>query len=235
MSDALLILAKAPEVGKAKTRLVPFLSESSAARLQEAMTRDVLRSTAPSGVDRILFASPSAAHPFFESIQSESGLPCRNQVGADLGERMENAFRLLWSEGYTNLVLIGADAPTLPVAFIQEAFRRLESDPIVLGPSTDGGYYLIALREPIEGLFKGVSWGTEQVLGETLAIVNQKEAGCTLLPFWYDVDRPRDLLYLAQHIELLRRRGEPYPEEVFRLLQSLWASGAIGPKPTGGP
>lgn len=221
MSKALLIFAKAPEPGKTKTRMVPFLTESCAALLQEAMILDMLRLTAHCVADRFILAFPSAKHPFFQKIQAEIGLRCLDQQGNDLGERIEGAFHQTWKEGYEHVVTIGTDSPTLPLFILREAFRRLEDDGIVLGPSIDGGFYLIGLRKPIEGLFKGIAWGTDRVLTEILTIINRKGQICSLLPFWYDLDRPGDLLYLVQHLELLRRKKEAYPTEVFRLLQSL--------------
>jgi rSAM/selenodomain-associated transferase 1 len=221
MSEALLIFAKAPEPGKTKTRLLSYLSAPFAARLQEAMTNDILRATAPLKARRYVLAAPSARHPYFKEIAARSALPCRDQVGVDLGKRMESAFQQFFKEGFRKVVIIGTDAPTLPVVMIEEAFSRLKDVPVVLGPSTDGGYYLIGLRAPVPGLFDGIAWGTARVLARSLEILKAQSIGHTLLPAWSDLDRPEELSPLLGEIESLRRRGESYPEETLRLLRSL--------------
>lgn len=218
MSGILILFAKAPEAGVAKTRLIPVLSPSGAARLQEAMIIDILNATQSLPTDRCLMASPSAQHPFFQRMKSLYDIPCNDQVGADLGERLKNAFRLYFRKGYQRVVIIGTDAPTLPVSWIQQAFGVLDKEGLVLGPSTDGGYYLVGLGEEVGALFEGIPWGTERVLAETLKVVNQRKIPSFLLPFWYDLDRPGDLDFIYQHQEYLRKRGEPLPEETFRIL-----------------
>jgi rSAM/selenodomain-associated transferase 1 len=228
MSEALLIFTKAPEPGKTKTRLLSYLSAPAAARLQEVMTNDILRATAPLKANRFILAAPNARHPYFKDIAARSALPCRDQVGTDLGERMENAFQQFFKEGFRKVVIIGTDAPTLSIALIEEAFRRLTDLPVVLGPSADGGYYLIGLRGPVPGLFQGIAWGTAQVLSRTLEILEARAIDRLLLPLWRDLDRPEELAPLLGEIESLRKRGESYPEETLRLLRSL-TEGAAAP------
>jgi glycosyltransferase A (GT-A) superfamily protein (DUF2064 family) len=90
-----------------------------------------------------------------------------------------------------------------------------------LGPSLDGGYYLIGARPPISDLFYGIRWGTDAVLTATLQKVNEQKRGCDLLPFWYDIDRLEDLIFLKEHLLLLRRKGVLPPRESERVLKSL--------------
>jgi rSAM/selenodomain-associated transferase 1 len=222
--SALLLFAKAPEPGKTKTRLTPPLSRQEASRLQEAMILDLLEMTSALGVDRHLLASPDARHPFFQRISSELAIPCKDQEGENLGERMERASRCFFDEGFEKVVIIGTDAPTLPVRFIDDAFRGLDRSPVVVGPSLDGGYYLIGLRERLFFLFEGIAWGSERVLAQTLEKINSTGIGCHLLPFWYDIDRETDLSFAGRHLELLERRGEPLPARTFQFLRALRSS-----------
>ncbi|HET6370444.1 MAG TPA: TIGR04282 family arsenosugar biosynthesis glycosyltransferase [Nitrospiria bacterium] len=228
MLDALLIFAKAPEPGKTKTRLLSHLSAPFAARIQEAMTNDILRVTAQLKVNRYVLAAPSGRHPYFKEIAARFALPCLDQVGVALGERMESAFQHSFKEGFQKVVIIGTDSPTLPIALIDEGFRRLEDVPVVLGPSADGGYYLIGLRAPVPGIFDGIAWGTERVLARSLEILKAQKIDHALLPPWRDLDRPEELYPLLGEIESLRRLGKSYPEETYRLLSSLLEN-AVGP------
>ncbi|MEW6003246.1 MAG: TIGR04282 family arsenosugar biosynthesis glycosyltransferase [Nitrospirota bacterium] len=118
----------------------------------------------------------------------EKQFPCEPQQGYYLGERMYNAIKELFNRGYEKVSLIGADSPDLPLSFIVEAFRRLESYDLVIGPSEDGGYYLIGVNKAREILFKNVRWGTDTVLRDTINIADDAAIRYFLLPIWYDID-----------------------------------------------
>lgn len=109
--------------------------------------------------------------------------------------------------GYESAVIIGADLPTLPLGYLRAAFTVLEHQPVALGPSQDGGYYLIGLRAPQPGLFEGIAWGTNQVLVQTMDRVNRLGLEARCLPPWYDVDTVDDLDFLVYHLSLLMASG----------------------------
>ncbi len=225
---ALLVLfCKAPEAGAVKTRLLPCLSKEATARLHAAFITDTLHLTDGLGVQRALACAPSIHHPFFVECAREHVLRRIQQTGDDLGERMKNVLTWGFSEGFAKIVLIGCDSPTLPEAFIREAFGQLSTSPCVLGPSGDGGYYLIGASalaaDLIPDLLSGISWGTGRVMTETLRKLNAKNVSCALLPFWYDIDRPDDLDFLKEHLALLERQGEPTPRATQAVMQSLSA------------
>jgi rSAM/selenodomain-associated transferase 1 len=134
------------------------------------------------------------------------------QQGYDLGERMEQTFRHLAAQGFRRRIIIGTDSPTLPLTIIQEAFRQLEDHNLVLGPSHDGGYYLIGLSSEIPPIFNGIPWGTQQVLTQTLQRINESAIPMYLLPFWYDVDTFEDLSFLKEHLSHLSEAGHPIPK-----------------------
>ncbi len=209
MSDLLMIFAKAPEPGQVKTRLTPVLSENEAADLQKAFILDLLDQTKipceTHGIQRVMACSP-VDHPFFKSLQKQEEVNLISQTGADLGERMKNAFRFGLDQGYKKIVIIGCDAPTLPVQFIENAFLSLSNQDLVIGPSLDGGYYLIGARALFSELFRDLPWGTDTVFSKTLDKINPDHTKIKLLPFWYDIDRPNDLHLLKNHLRFLKKQ-----------------------------
>jgi len=219
VNDLLILFAKAPEPGRVKTRMIPFLSEEEASRLQRAFLLDTLQLTDALSLRRAVACLPDADHPFFVQCGKERPLLFWNQKGADLGERMKNAFDWGFSGGFQKVLLIGCDTPTLPADLISEAVARLDSSPLVLGPSVDGGYYLIGGRPPIPSLFDGVDWGSNTVLTETLEKVTRQQVGCHLLPFWYDIDRPEDLAFLKAHLALLKEEGSIAAKETRQVIE----------------
>ena len=118
---------------------------------------------------------------------------------------MRSAFADRFEEGYKKVVIIGSDSPSLPGCYIDKAFAANKD--LVLGPSTDGGYYLIAMTGKVFEVFAGVAWGTEKVLEETLKKVKDANISLELLPVWYDVDLPEDLAFLKTHLALIAHSG----------------------------
>jgi glycosyltransferase A (GT-A) superfamily protein (DUF2064 family) len=132
---------------------------------------------------------------------------------------MKNAFEWGFSQGFQKVLLLGCDTPTLPAGFIREAVERLDSSPLVLGPSVDGGYYLIGGRPPVPPIFDRIAWGSDTVLTATLQKLTQQQVGCHLLPFWYDIDRPEDLTFLKAHLALLKGSGVIAAKETRQLIE----------------
>jgi len=223
-----IIFAKAPEPGSVKSRLHPTLNPDERARLQSAMILDTLALTDSLPVHRILAAPPPANHPFLIRCGRERSIPLIPQKGETLGDRMRNAFDWGFDEGFRRVTLIGCDAPTLPADFIRQAFDSLKRSPVVIGPSLDGGYYLIGARPPLPELFNGIEWGSDQVLAPTLKKINAEKRDCALLPFWYDIDRPADLILLKEMLALQARQGLPVPKETDHFLRSLSREGRGG-------
>ncbi len=195
MSRALLIFARCPQPGRVKSRLSPFLTPVESAELYDCMVRDLVVRTACLEVDDryLLYEEGEGAVAYFRALGG--GLILLPQQGEGLGERLANAFALLFSKGYTTLAVIGTDSPDLPLAFIQEAFERLDagSVDVLFGPTEDGGYYLTAMQAPNPELFFEVPWSTDKVLEVSLLRATQAGLRSELLPLWYDVDKPLDL------------------------------------------
>ena len=217
IQDSLLIIfAKSPSDPQVKTRLATVLTQKERGQLQAAFILDTLSLSAKLPVQQALACTPQADDPIFSRYKQKKGTFLIQQKGRHLGERMKHAFQWSFSLGFKKVVLIGSDSPTLPATFIQEAFDRLKTVPIVLGPATDGGYYLIGARPPLPlKLFHRIKWGTQTVLIETIKRLRHFH----LLPFWYDVDRPCDLAFLREHLALLRRERTPFPKETWKILK----------------
>jgi len=232
MRKLLILFAKAPEPGHVKTRLTPFLSERDAAKLQEAFIKDLLKTTKQlaqiDAVQCAIACAPIIEHPFFQACGEQYDLRFILQKGEDLGQRMLNAFFWGFKNGFEKVVIIGCDSPTLPRNFIQKAFEKLSETDLVIGPSLDGGYYLIGARkgskeqqQNFPSLFTGLDWGTESVFTDTLEILNTHKYDYDLLPFWYDIDHPADLAFLKEHLNYLRSQQEILPQATIKMLETI--------------
>ena len=188
------IVAKAPQVGEVKTRLCPPLSPAEAAALSAAFLEDTVDLVRGCRGARGAFVfTPADREPYFAGLAPEFLRVA--QQGPDLGARLQHAFAALFATGATAVIALGADAPTLPIASIAEALRRLADEHVdaVLGPSDDGGYYLIGLRRPQPPLFDGIAWSTPAVRDQTMAAASAAGLTVSLLPAWFDVDTAADL------------------------------------------
>lgn len=199
MSDArgiLQIFSKPPRPGQVKQRLIPALGEAGATALYQKLLEHTLATACASGFAAVdLWCTDSTDVAIRRLI---AGYPVRmqQQHGQDLGQRMANALsQALAREQFA--VLIGCDCPALTSNDLRRAAGWLRSGAdAVLGPAMDGGYYLIALRRPILGLFTDIAWGTDRVLDETRARLRAAGVSWHELPQYTDIDRPEDLQYL---------------------------------------
>lgn len=190
------IFFKAPVAGVVKTRLTPPLTPEQAAELYAAFLSDTVRLCRRlSQVELTLFQAPEGAGASSDGAR-QFELPVRNQVGVGLGERMSNALSQLLAMPPALAVVIGSDTPDLPPALVSEAFELLARHDLVLGPSTDGGYYLIGLSRPVPGLLHEIAWSTESVYQQQVARADQLGIRWCALPAWHDVDTPADLAAL---------------------------------------
>lgn len=209
MKRALAIFAKAPIAGQVKTRLAPLLTPEGAAALYRCFLIDTLElAKRVRSWKTVLFYTPGKARQALRDVVKEP-LELIPQGRGDLGERMGQAFQQLFARGHTPAIIIGGDLPTLPLSRLRAAFLALEQKPVVLGPSLDGGYYLIGLQASQPELFEGVVWGTPQVLEQTVCRLNRLGLEAECLEPWYDVDTVDDLRFLASHLRLLMACGSP--------------------------
>lgn len=189
-----LLFMKAPAGGRVKSRLAADLGEDAAAEIYRNFVLDsVSMLEAAGGPFRICFYPRDAEAHVVGWLGP--GYRYMAQEGNDLGERMENAFSRVFSEGFRRVVLIGSDIPDLPASFVRAAFAELRTHDVVLGPAQDGGYYLIGLNRHtyIPEAFRGIRWSTGTVLIETLGALRAASRQVRLLGEWSDVDSLKDL------------------------------------------
>ncbi len=194
MHQAFVMMAKAPRAGDVKTRLCPPLSfETAAAMYQGFLLDTAAKITTLRGVQPVVSYAPTNGRKFFADIVPDwTLLP---QSGRDLGDRMGNCFTQLFTQGYDHVLLTGSDLPTLPLSVFRRAIQLATSprNDVILGPSEDGGYYLIGLRAPYPALFEAMTWSTPHVLAETVRRATALGLRIAYLPTWYDIDTPSEL------------------------------------------
>jgi len=206
-TKAIVLFARDPVAGKVKTRLAPFLSEDLILELYTCFLNDSIEKICKVGdADRFIGVTPSDSSGYFSRMSAQRPVTVFMQEGADLGEKMLSAFQARFDEGYEQVAIIGSDSPSLPAAYIENALNSNKD--LTIGPSTDGGYYLIGMRQKPVDVFSGdMDWGSEKILAQTLDRVKKRECSLELLPLWYDVDRADDLKFLKTHLELIAQAG----------------------------
>ena len=221
MKSVLAIFAKTPLPGLVKTRLAPALSPEEGAELYRCMLLDTIARVGTLSVDTVIFFDGDEC--IFRDLLPGALLLRQHEGG--LGERLQRAFAELSSLGYRARVVIGTDAPDLPLGFIQEAFHLIEAgSDAVFGPAEDGGYYLVALGGATGGLFRDIPWSSPQVLAVSRERARESGFTTALLPSWYDVDSFADLL----------RPGLMDPENGAPLTRGFLRDRGIGGEPVDG-
>ncbi len=204
---ALALMAKVPFAGPVKTRLTPSLSPEEAATLSTCFLRDMTTNVLDmngDGTEGVVLYTPADAEVFLHGLLP-NGCKLVAQRGETLGERLINAAAELLSNGFESVCLINSDSPTLPVEILKTAASLLaqDGDRVVLGPSEDGGYYLIGLKHPHHELFEGIAWSTADVLAHTIERAAEINLPVEFLPTWYDVDDAATLRLLCEELSLL--------------------------------
>ena len=213
MKTCVIVFAKNPMPNQVKTRLIPLLSPEQAATLYTAFLTDGCDTLAKlPDVDLIIAYTPAKARSDLQRLIGDDALYIP-QIGAGLGERLTSATQWAAEHGYTKILLVGSDSPTLPIAYVSKAFTLLDSQDIVIGPSTDGGYYLIGfsvepLGRTVPYIFQEIAWSTADVFQQTVARIRSRKATLGLLPPWYDIDTAEDLAFLHVHLSAMRLAGE---------------------------
>lgn len=194
----LIVFAKYPAAGQAKTRLIPAVGPIEAADLQHRMTLRTLATarqfSRETGID-IEARSTGATAEQMEGLYGDD-LRYRDQGEGDLGRRLHTAIAEGFGNGARTVVVVGTDCPALTTQHLWTAQRALTTTDLVVGPAVDGGYYLIGLRQPRKELFEGIMWSSERVLEQTLDIAGRLGLSTQLLELLADIDRPEDLQHL---------------------------------------
>jgi rSAM/selenodomain-associated transferase 1 len=205
MKKGLIVFAREPLSGKVKTRLAASLGDQLAARLYVNMLHEVMKATEQlRDIETTVFwACEEESLPMLaERYRCNS----RRQNPGNLGQRMQAAFEEMFVDGCDVCCIIGSDAPDLPTSYILEAYGQLEMQhcDAVFGPSRDGGYYLLGLRQMWPKLFMNISWSSSEVLEQSLAAAKDAGMSTALLPEWQDIDTVEDLRAFQE-----RNQGSP--------------------------
>jgi rSAM/selenodomain-associated transferase 1 len=220
-ANALAVMAKAPVVGQVKTRLLSSFTAKAAAELSRSLLADQLNHLQElDTVDFYLAFAPDDAQWLMEQIAP----PCFYlfpQQGDDLGARMEGVFERLFQMGHKNIALIGGDLPPVPLSFFGEAYAFLEASKnrVVLGPSRDGGYYLVGSNQLTPQIFQGMGWSHSEVLAQTLDRLAVLKIENHLLPIWFDIDTPDDLRTLESALDAVLKKAMPNTLSLLRRME----------------
>jgi len=193
-SECLLFYVKWPEPGRVKTRLALCCGDDHAVGLYRCFTLDMLDALAQNSQPVCICYSPDESLPDFKSWLGDTYLYLP-QHGHDLGERMCNSFQDAFLLGFQSVCLVGSDLPDLPPGYVKEAFERLSVYESVIGPSVEGGYYLIGFRKEtfFPAIFRNVQWSSSGVYRETVRRYEQRGTKFFALSSWNDIDTVQDL------------------------------------------
>jgi len=191
-------MTKVPTPGSVKTRLQPFLTSEQSSSLAVSFLKDTVSNALKITPNVIAAFYPPERRKEIEAIIPDE-VALLEQRGNGLGDRLEAALKDVEAHGFSPMIVLGSDSPSLPHEILKnaiESFREPETD-FLLGETKDGGFYLIGLRKVAPGIFHGIPWSSQNVFGETIA--NAARIGLSnrlKLPVWYDVDLPEDLIML---------------------------------------
>lgn len=197
-----LFFVKSPLAGAVKTRLAAEIGERHARALYRHFVEDSAAMLKRCDVDFRFCFWPDDSRDDFVKWLGE-GHDYQAQVGRNLGERMKNAFERLFEEGFSKVVVVGSDIPDLPERYLKDAFSVLGFCDAVIGPSRDGGYYLIGFSRKgfLPEAFDNIAWGSDSVFEHTAGILEFYEVQTHVLPLWSDVDTLADLRALVERNE----------------------------------
>ncbi len=189
MTSALIIFVRNPVLGKVKTRIAKDLGDFAALEIYKRLLNHTYSITKYLAVDRYVFYADFINH---NDLWKNPDYKKELQTGSDLGERMKNAFDLLLKKSYSRIAIIGSDCFDLTESIINEAMEALEKKQVVIGPSLDGGYYLLGMNTFIQQLFENKNWSTESVYYDTIRDLSNLKYPYHLLPRLSDVDNVED-------------------------------------------
>ncbi|MBT4915446.1 MAG: glycosyltransferase [Formosa sp.] len=196
-NNLIIVFVRTPELGKVKTRLAKAIGDQAALTIYKLLLKHTSTVLHELSFDKVVYYSEKIENnDFWKASLFEKKL----QKGADLGERMQQAFETAFDRGYKKVLIIGSDLFELTSTLIISALEALETYDISIGPSLDGGYYLLGMKELHPAVFKNKKWGTDSVLENTLQDLKQQNV--KLLEALNDIDTFEDL---QQHPELLNK------------------------------
>lgn len=185
--NALIIFARKPEAGKVKTRLAKTIGNEKTLQIYIKLLQHTRAVVKQMPCDSFVFLTEPTNDNFWE------GFFCEQQQGDTLGDKMKNAFEMLFHNGYEQCIIIGSDCPSLEKEIVEEAFLCLLENDVTIGPAKDGGYYLLGMKKLINPLFQNKDWSTENVFTQTMEDIETLQLTYKLLPILNDVDEEKDV------------------------------------------
>ena len=189
LKQVLIIFVRNPVFGKVKTRLAKTIGDEQALSIYKELLRHTHDITQTLACDKYVFYADGIT---LDDIWENDIYKKQVQTGNDLGIRMHTAFDILFSKGYQHICIIGSDCYELTTAIIQQAFNSLPQYNTVIGPSADGGYYLLGLSRMQLSLFTNIAWSTDKVLAQTIDTCIVEDRSHVLLPILHDIDNEED-------------------------------------------
>ena len=198
--SALLVFTRAPIAGQTKTRLIPLLGAQGAAEFHQSILVKTLASARASDFETVeVWCDTVIKHPFLEQCTLDFSCTIQIQQGIDLGEKMNHAIHVALATN-SFVVLVGSDCPALTIDILNQSCHQLSNGKdAVLGPSKDGGYYLIGLKKPDHGIFQGINWGECDVADRTRQNFTRLGLDYTELEELFDIDTPDDYQKYIDH------------------------------------
>ncbi len=196
MNNALLIFVKNLIDGQVKTRLAATLGNKTAINIYKKLLRHTHSVTQKIDAEKIVFYADFIE----EDVWNKEEFKKEIQQGIDLGNRMKNAFINAFESGYEKVIIIGTDCPEINKTILKNAFMKLNNLDVVIGPATDGGYYLLGMKKLYSCLFQNMKWSTDAVLNDTIDLCNKHQLTYFLLPELTDVDEEKDLINFKNHL-----------------------------------
>lgn len=224
LGPALAVMSRVPSI-EGKSRLGSVLMPAQREALQWAFLEDTLDKVRTLTEFKTYIAATPAAEISKLSGAAGPGEEIIAQPGGDLGQRMFGVAGELFARGHAPVVLIGTDTPDLPPSFLQRSLSLLNQYDLVFGPAFDGGYYLVGMGRLEGRIFKDIDWGTELVLEKTLAVCGKYNLTCGLLDHLRDIDRPDDLLALAEQCKLGQAETVPISRRTAQIIKTFIKGG----------
>lgn len=220
LDNVLLIFLKYPRLGTVKTRLAKDIGKEKATLLYRLFIEAILTRTKDRNFLRFIFYTPREDK---DKIENWIGydLNIFPQKGIDLGERLSSAFKFTFEKGAKKVIAIGTDSPTIDKNIIQAAFENLKNRQCVLGPTSDGGYYLIGLSIYKQEIFKEIDWGTKKVFEQTKDRLKRSHISYGLLNESFDVDSINDLFILKQSLQEINKIEPGALDPILMALQGI--------------
>jgi uncharacterized protein len=217
----IIVFTREPIPGSTKTRLAARIGANNAAALADAFTRDAAAKARDLGLPVVIaadYAGELSCNRYFQILARRFDAALIGQGEGHLGLRMARALAPYLPGG---ALLIGTDTPSLPLSCLRRSVVLLRRSRVVLGPSLDGGYYLVGVRRAMPDIFAGIRWGGSDVLRDTLRRLRLAGVRPAMAPAWYDVDRWSDLMLLGEHLHRLAQRDAIPCPETARVLRQL--------------